>query len=74
MPGKMIGLREAAALVPDGATLSFGGFTTQRHPMAFVHELIRLKRRNLYLFGHSPGGRLGHPHRRRLRQAGRARL
>jgi glutaconate CoA-transferase, subunit A len=56
MPDKMIGLQEAAALVPDGATLSFGGFTTQRHPMAFVHELIRLKRRNLYLFGHSPGG------------------
>jgi len=56
MPEKMIGLQEAAALVPDGATLSFGGFTTQRHPMAFVHELIRLKRRNLYLFGHSPGG------------------
>ncbi len=56
MPGKIIGLQEAAALVPDGATLSFGGFTTQRHPMAFVHELIRLKRRNLYLFGHSPGG------------------
>lgn len=56
MPGKMIGLREAATLVPDGATLSIGGFTTQRHPMAFVHELIRLKRRNLYLFGHSPGG------------------
>jgi glutaconate CoA-transferase, subunit A len=56
MPGKMIGLQEAAALVPDGATLSIGGFTTQRHPMAFVYELIRLKRRNLYLFGHSPGG------------------
>jgi glutaconate CoA-transferase subunit A len=42
--------------VPDGATISFGGFTTQRHPMAFIYELIRLKRRNLYLFGHSPGG------------------
>ena len=56
MPGKMIGLPEAAALVPDGATLSFGGFTTQRHPMAFVYELIRRKRRDLYLFGHSPGG------------------
>jgi glutaconate CoA-transferase subunit A len=56
MPGKMIGLHEAAALVPDGATLSIGGFTTQRHPMALVYELIRLKRRNLYLFGHSPGG------------------
>lgn len=53
---KMIGLAEAAALVPDGATLSIGGFTTQRHPMAFVYELIRLRRRNLYLFGHSPGG------------------
>jgi glutaconate CoA-transferase subunit A len=56
MPGKLIGLQEAAALVPDGATLSTGGFTTQRHPMAFICELIRLKRRNLYLFGHSPGG------------------
>ena len=56
MVNKFIGLAEAAALVPDGATISFGGFTTQRHPMAFVYELIRLKRRNLYLFGHSPGG------------------
>ena len=56
MANKIIGLEEATALVPDGATISFGGFTTQRHPMAFIYELIRLKRRNLYLFGHSPGG------------------
>lgn len=56
MPSKLMQLKEAAALVPDGASISFGGFTTQRHPMAFVYELIRLKRRNLYLFGHSPGG------------------
>ena len=56
MVDKIIDLAEAAALVPDGATLSFGGFTTQRHPMAFIYELLRLKRRNLYLFGHSPGG------------------
>ena len=56
MVNKLIGLAEVAALVPDGATISFGGFTTQRHPMAFVYEIIRLKRRNLYLFGHSPGG------------------
>jgi glutaconate CoA-transferase subunit A len=56
MPGKLIGLHEAAALVPDGATISIGGFTTQRHPMAFVYELVRAKRRSLYLFGHSPGG------------------
>ncbi|HSA94883.1 MAG TPA: CoA-transferase [Acidobacteriota bacterium] len=56
MTGKLIGLQEAAALVPDGATLSLGGFTTQRHPMAFVYELIRRRRHDLYLFGHSPGG------------------
>jgi len=56
MTGKLIDLKSAAALVPDGATISIGGFTTQRHPMAFVYELIRLGRRNLYLFGHSPGG------------------
>lgn len=56
MPSKLMDLAQAAALVPDGATLSVGGFTTQRHPMAFVYELIRLERRNLYLFGHSPGG------------------
>ncbi len=56
MASKLIGLAEAAALVPDGATLSLGGFTSQRHPMAFVYELIRQRRRNLYLFGHSPGG------------------
>jgi glutaconate CoA-transferase subunit A len=56
MPNKLIELKEAAARVPDGASLSFGGFSTQRHPMAFIYELIRLKRRNLYLFGHSPGG------------------
>ena len=56
MTGKLIDLSKAAAMIPDGATMSFGGFTTQRHPMAFVYELIRLRRRNLYLFGHSPGG------------------
>jgi len=56
MTGKLMDLKAAAALVPSGATISFGGFTTQRHPMAFLRELIRLGRRDLYLFGHSPGG------------------
>jgi len=51
-------LREAAKLVPSGAHISLGGFTTQRHPMAFVHELIRQKKRNLHFYGHSPGGDL----------------
>jgi glutaconate CoA-transferase subunit A len=56
MPDKLTSLPAAAALIPDGATVSLGGFTTQRHPMALVYELIRLRRRDLYLFGHSPGG------------------
>jgi glutaconate CoA-transferase, subunit A len=56
MPGKLIDLRTAAALIPDGAMLSLGGFTTQRHPMAFIYELIRQRKKDLYLFGHSPGG------------------
>ena len=56
MGNKLIDLQEAAALIPDGASLSFGGFTTQRHPMALVYQLIRLRRRNLFLIGHSPGG------------------
>jgi glutaconate CoA-transferase subunit A len=56
MHTKLTDLHAAAALVPDGASISFGGFTIQRHPMAFVYELLRLRRRDLYLFGHSPGG------------------
>lgn len=56
MADKLIDVAAAAALIPDGATLSLGGFTAQRHPMALVYELIRLRRRDLYLFGHSPGG------------------
>jgi glutaconate CoA-transferase subunit A len=56
MTDKLIELAQAAAVIPDGALISFGGFTTQRHSMAFVYELIRLRRRDLYLIGHSPGG------------------
>ena len=56
MANKIVELSEAAALVPNGATISFGGFTIQRHPMAFIYELVRLKKQNLYLYGHSPGG------------------
>lgn len=55
MENKLIELGAAAALIADGATLSLGGFTVERHPMALVYELIRLRRRNLYLFGHSAG-------------------
>lgn len=46
---KRISLSEAAALVKDGSTLSFSGFTIWRRPMALVFELIRQKRRHLHL-------------------------
>ena len=58
LEGKVMPLCEAAKLVPDGAHISIGGFTIQRHPMAFVHELIRQRKRNLHFYGHSPGGDL----------------
>jgi len=53
---KVVTLREAAKLVPNGAHVSLGGFTIQRHPMAFVHEMIRQRKRDLHVYGHSPGG------------------
>jgi len=53
---KITTLREAAKLVPNEAHISLGGFTIQRHPMAFVHEMIRQRKRNLHAYGHSPGG------------------
>ncbi|ALC15107.1 acyl CoA:acetate/3-ketoacid CoA transferase, alpha subunit [Desulfuromonas soudanensis] len=46
---KRISLQEAAALIGDGSTLTFSGFTIWRRPMALVFELIRQKRRDLHL-------------------------
>ena len=36
---KLIGLSEAAALVPSGCTLALGGMTIYRRPIAFVKAL-----------------------------------
>ena len=47
---KRITLEEAVKLVPDGAHLFWGGFGFQRPPMAFAHELVRQKKRNLTLY------------------------
>ena len=44
---KVMSLEEAAALVPDGATVGIGGSTLSRTPMALVWALIRAKRRDL---------------------------
>ena len=44
---KVMSLEEAAALVPDGATVGIGGSTLSRTPMALVWALIRAKKRDL---------------------------
>ncbi|MDH7563885.1 MAG: CoA-transferase [Candidatus Bathyarchaeota archaeon] len=47
---KRITLKEAVKLVSDGAHLFWGGFGFQRPPMAFAHELVRQKKRNLTIY------------------------
>ncbi len=46
---KLTTLREAAASVPDGATLALGGFVVARNAAAFARELVRQRRRHLTL-------------------------
>ncbi|HVP41632.1 MAG TPA: CoA-transferase, partial [Candidatus Krumholzibacteriaceae bacterium] len=47
---KRITLKEAVKLVHDGAHLFWGGFGFQRPPMAFAHELVRQKKRNMTIY------------------------
>ena len=44
---KVISLAEAAALVPDGASVGIGGSTLSRTPMAMIWALIRAGRKDL---------------------------
>jgi glutaconate CoA-transferase subunit A len=44
---KVQSLHDAAALVPDGATIAIGGLSMNSTPMAFVRELIRREVRDL---------------------------
>jgi len=52
---KVMGLREAVALIKDGDTVAIGGHTLRRHPMALIHEIIRQGRRGLRLQGWNNG-------------------
>jgi len=47
---KRITLSEAARKVSDGDGLFWGGFGYQRPPIAFSHELVRQKKRNLTVY------------------------
>ena len=44
---KVMSLEEAAALVPDGASVGIGGSTISRTPMAMIWALIRAGRKDL---------------------------
>ena len=45
---KVMSLAEAAALVPDGASVGIGGSTLSRTPMAMIWALIRAGRKDLF--------------------------
>lgn len=47
MSHKLLSLADAAARVPDGATVAFGGSLLHRTPAAFARELARQGRRTL---------------------------
>lgn len=44
---KVMSLEQAAALIPDGASVGIGGSTMSRTPMAMIWELIRQHRKHL---------------------------
>ncbi len=52
---KVVTSAEAAALVPDGATIAIGGFGVAAHPMALIRELIRQGRNGLVVQGFTSG-------------------
>ena len=45
---KVTSLEEAAAFIPDGASVGIGGSTLSRTPMAMIWALIRAGRRDLF--------------------------
>jgi glutaconate CoA-transferase subunit A len=52
---KVVALDHAASLVTSGASLSIGGFTSQRHPTALLRRIARRGVRDLVVYYHSAG-------------------
>ena len=44
-------ISEAAKLIRDGDTVTFGGISLSAHPVALAHEMIRQRKRNLEIAG-----------------------
>ena len=54
---KIMSLEAAvSSFIHDGDSISIGGCTTNRKPYALVREIIRQKKKNLYLHGAASGG------------------
>lgn len=55
MESKVMSLDDAARLVTSGASISIGGFTSQRHPTALLRAMVRQGVRDLSVYYHSAG-------------------
>ncbi|AFM23549.1 CoA transferase subunit A [Desulfomonile tiedjei] len=54
--GKLMSAEDAVRrFVSDGSQVALGGFTVSRNAMALAREIIRQKKRNLYIVCHSHG-------------------
>ncbi len=55
MEEKLMTLKDAVNLVEDGSMITFSGVSMVRKPMAFVAELIKANKRDLFLVDREPG-------------------
>jgi glutaconate CoA-transferase subunit A len=53
---KILTPQEAVKMfIRDGSHIAIGGFTVSRNPMTITYEIIRQRKKNLYLYVHSHG-------------------
>jgi glutaconate CoA-transferase subunit A len=52
---KIMSLIDAVGMIKDGDRIAVGGFAVYQHPMAFVREIIRQKKKNLTVVGTANG-------------------
>ena len=51
---KVMSLKEAISMIPDGATVALGGFLLQNKPMAATREMARQRKRGLFVICAAP--------------------
>uniref|UniRef100_A0A7C3YH64 CoA transferase subunit A n=1 Tax=Geoglobus ahangari TaxID=113653 RepID=A0A7C3YH64_9EURY len=55
MKEKLMDAKEAVELIPDGCSITFSGVSMVRKPMGFVAEIIKAKKKDLYLIDREAG-------------------